>query len=368
MAGIIDDIFASMNAATGDNVTLDGSSDLDTSTDDTGAEQNNEGAETPVLDNTKALPEEQTDDTSIEGVDAGSQQQKPTNAKPQQQKKPEAKPKTDAKGNLIDDKGNIIATAGVQRRLHETNQRLTQLVTHKDQQIAQLTQQVQEARILNELPQRLGINNQEVEGALQIAYAFKQNPVEAARIVVAEALQRGHNLDEILGEQQAGQLQMTAVRQMLNEHLGPIQAERQQRLEQQRIEQESQAAFNQFLVNYPDAEANLQTLAELMAKDPHKGSPYEVAERAYLRLSDYCRRNGFDISRPLAEQINNPAPAQANQQRNGQAQQRRTNAPLPSPNAGRTAHNPNVASTPVSANSSWREIINSVRQDLARGS
>lgn len=366
MAGTIDDIFASMNAATGDNVSLDGSL-ADTTSDegnDPGLEQ-----EVPEKDGLQQLPEDQSNenDNTKEEVEAKPNQQQ---NKPQQNKQPAKKdvrqegPKTDDKGNIVDAEGKVIATAGVQRRLYEQNQRMSSVIQHKDHQIAQLTQQIQQSQVLNALPQRLGINNEEVEGALRIAYAFKQNPVEAARIVVAEALKKGHNLDEIIGEQQAGTLQMSAIRQMINENLGPIQAERQQVLEQQRIQRESEAAFNQFLVNYPDAEFNIDTLAELMAKDPQQGNPYQVAERAYLRLSDYCRRNGLDISKPLAEQINRQAPAPANKQRNVQ---QRPNAALPSPNAGRTVVNAPVTSTPVSANSSWRDIINSVKQDLARG-
>lgn len=349
----IDDIISNIDRATGDNLSSDETL----------------GTETVVSE--EGSIEEEGSGNAAEAAQPSEQQSTPQQqTKPQQQaeaKKPESRARSDANGNLLDANGNVIATAGVQRRLHEQNERMRGILSDRDREINDLKVQVRAGQVLNGIPQQLGITNEESFEMLKLGAMFKSDPVGAARTVVAKALEKGHNLEDILGEQSAGQVQMDAIRGMIDDRLAPLTKEREDNRRQAEAQAEAQRTWNEFLVRYPAAELHNDVLANIMREDP-RGSqdhPAVIAERAYLRLESFCARNGLDINSPLNEQIK--ALQQRSQPQVPTSLQRRQNAPMPSPSNQRSAQVAQPVRSPLSGNASWREIIESVKADLAGG-
>jgi hypothetical protein len=111
---------------------------------------------------------------------------------------------------------------------------------------------------------------------------------------------------------------------LLDERLGPVAKERQDRqtVDSETLEAQNQA--RQFLADYPDAGQHGEVIADQMTKIEAeyaskglKVSKYVAAEKAYQRLEDFCTKNNFDISLPLGPQL--------------QARERKAPSGVPSP-------------------------------------
>jgi len=261
----------------------------------------------------------------------------------------------DAQGNVVDPRdGTIIARAGSERRWYEKHARAESQVQQVSKEVETLRTQLQTQEWLNGVPQRFGLNHEDVQNALALAAVYKQNPVEAARELVEMALATGANVTDILGKDAGNALEMGAVKQMIEERLSPLINSHKQTEEQTNRRTQAEAKMKQFIDDHEYSELHLPVLDRMMGDNPDL-SP----EKAYYELKLFCARNDFDFSIPLQPQLQ----ARKQQQQRGE---RPTREQQPAPRRGlpngRTANmsQREVGDTmQAEPSTSWADIIKS---------
>lgn len=215
---------------------------------------------------------------------------------PQQQQRipTSAEVRPDARGNLVDAKGNIVAKAGKEARLYQkasnASRQLQSVQAQAAAHVTDLTNRLQRAveigrevygrletlQAQNAQMQKLGVSPQEQLEAMQLVAMSKSNPVQALKTILTRAAANGIDLSE-LGL--SGGTDMKSLADMLRgeiqQQMQPLRqrTEAEQRQEQQRKEQEQ--AFNgakvhvaQFFAQNPDARQYLPVLDAVLQRHP----------------------------------------------------------------------------------------------------
>lgn len=259
----------------------------------------------------------------------------------------------DAKGNVVDKEGKIIAAAGAERRHFVEARKATAEAANLRMEVTKLRTTLDQAKDFAELPQRLGITPDDYRDALQLAKQFSLDPVAAAKEVVARALALGHNVTDILGAEVGNSIDMVALRRMHDEQAtrpAREQAETQRR--QAEIQEAGARAYNEFVSKFPDSSPHEDAIANLVNQG-------ETAEVAYFKIRNFALENGLDFSQPLGPQIN--ARAAQNMQSGSQPKPANTRRPMPNGNGGRTPDNRMTdQSTYADADADFASIIRNV--------
>lgn len=155
-------------------------------------------------------PDQESEEEEDEQPDGPTREDEETN-RGQSQKYVTPKVSADKKGNLVDEKGKIIAPAGPARRFYEDKVKAErglanagQMITHQRTVMAQAGQAIQymkdqltHIQSTQDLPKQLGLNNDEYVEFLQLGAKFKTDPVNAVKYLLTRAAQRGIKLDEL---------------------------------------------------------------------------------------------------------------------------------------------------------------------------
>ncbi len=213
----------------------------------------------------------------------------------------------DKGGNVTDAQGQVVAAAGRERRWFETSQTLQNYLTHQREEISTLTTRIGEISMsskeaLNGIPTRLGLNDAEVDMGLKLSANFKSDPVATARYILAETMKLGYNLEQIVETAGSNNLNMTAIKQLLDDRLGPVAAQRTEEQNKQATEQHGIDAYNKFMHRFPDAAHHQDQIAAI-------ANHYKVApEDAYFELRMWANKRGFDFNQPLPPQMQRATP------------------------------------------------------------
>lgn len=248
--------------------------------------------------------------------------------------------RADAKGNLVDAQGRIVATAGPQRRLWEKSQKQERYIAQLERDIATLREGSANAGQLDRVANDMHVSANDARLGMQIMGNFRRDPLSVAKWALQETLALGYTLPQITGQPGTpSDINMQAVQKMLDDRLGPLVNDRN--AQKQQTEEQAQAvrAYNEFLVKHDYAEVHQETIAKLM-----RGNPDLTAPLAYWQLREWTIRNGFDFTQPLEPQV---AAAQSGQpqrqpvapRNNGHAQPHNAQPSVPMPNGG----NPNAS-------------------------
>lgn len=234
------------------------------------------------------------------------QQQQPQQRQDLQPKQPEQEQKlkpgirqlqdgrfVNEKNDIVDKDGNIIATAGAMRRMHDTLERgrrqVDELTRINQQQAAALEQHKE----ISSLAQAGNLMPDEVKQAIAMASMVKGGKVvEVAKMMVARAMAEGHNATTILGEEVGDSVDMQALRQMLK----PITDNMSRQQEETAQQTEAKRAYTEFVAQHPYSDVHADTIAGLMKSN--RMHPTE----AYKTLRRYAAERGFDFSQPLGPQ------------------------------------------------------------------
>ena len=213
----------------------------------------------------------------------------------------------DTAGNITDAQGQIVASAGRERRWFETSDTLRGYIAHQKRENDTLNARIEEISssskdALNGIPTQLGLTTEEVNMGLKLSANFKSDPVATARYIVAEAMKMGYNLEQIVETTGSNNINMAAIKQLLDERLGPIAAERLQNQEAASTQQKGQAAYERFMQQFPDA-VNHQDMIAAVMKDNRV-----TAEDAYFQLRTWANTRGYDFSQPLQPQMQRATP------------------------------------------------------------
>lgn len=257
--------------------------------------------------------------------------------------------KFDEQNNIVDDKGEIIARAGAERRLFQKLQ-------SAEKSLEDNTRANEGFRQFASAPQQMGLTPNEAVQGMQFISDLKTKPVEAARAILQEAMKQGYNLHDIIGDQEGmgdSSMDMGAMSRMIDAKLAPMTQKftQQQQVDQERATQQN--VVNQFVANHEFADVHLDTLKHLMQNNPNLSS-----ERAYFEIKTYAIQNGLDFSQPLAPQMEAmqqpvPAPVTPLQEPN----------PKPLPNGNVNSDVIVEQSVIASGDDDWDSIVRSSMRD-----
>jgi hypothetical protein len=232
---------------------------------------------------------------------------KPPAAKGKDQRKA---PRRDAEGNIVDEQGNVLASRGIERRLHTQLERTREVNRSLEQRNQELARQLGERDFLGSAPQKLGLNNEELADAMQIAASFKASPAQAARAVIERALATGVSLHDIVDDQFIPNVSVAATQRLLDQRLGPLSRNLKEQESVERTTREATEKGNRFLAAYPDAihqqDIVADQMAQVMQQYRQQGvelDPFVAAEKAFERVLVFCTKHGLDISQPLGPQV-----------------------------------------------------------------
>jgi hypothetical protein len=338
--------------------------DIDEGTDD--VQPVAEGADTGAVDDPKLASTDNPDpnvDPAKPVVDTNEQQKQDQQKQVQEQfKRHQSGANVDNEGNIVDpNTGKIIAKAGVERRLFENAHRARQQVAGLTDELQAYKKYVDSERTLAAEIKRVGFTPEEVKEYFETAVAFKTNPVEATRRIVAHVLSMGYNASEIVGKDVGDAIDLKAVQRMLDERLKPILEPQQREQEQAKFQNEYNQWLNQFISEHEYADVHLDVIDRLIGEAKAVGENI-TAQKAYYRLREFCIQHDLDISRPLASQIHE---RQAGVQTNNRQQ---VQQPAPSTQQNRSPGIPRrsvapstsrpIEEAPMAAPSdSWDDII-----------
>jgi hypothetical protein len=219
--------------------------------------------------------------------------------KKQEQQQPQRIPSSaevrpDARGNLVDAKGNVVARAGKEARFYQQAANATrQMQAYQAQaeaHVSDLTNRLQRAveigrevygrletmQAQNKQMQQLGISPQEQLEAMQLAAMSKTNPIQALRQILTRAAANGIDLTE-LGLQ--GGVDAKSITDMLKQQIAQEMQPLRQRTEAEQRQQQQQAAqarafgdakvhVANFFAQNPDARTYLPVLDAVLQKHP----------------------------------------------------------------------------------------------------
>lgn len=297
-----------------------------------------------------------------DGAQAGKGGATDSTGQPQQQQ-PQGRARADKDGNLLDGQGNIIAKAGPERRAFERVQAQDRHIRGLEGEIQKRDAQIAQLQALNDAPQKLGLDAQEVQMGMQAMVSFKKDPVATARWMLQETMRLGYDLPSIIGKDANGQiaggtLDLNAVKSMISDAVSPLVQDREAQQVSQQSHADAQREYDRFMANHDHASVHESAIASLVQQDRNT-----TPEVAYWRLREYAAANGLDFAKPLGPQV------QARQQGGQQQQARAPNGnatpqaqalqqqPMPNgsaPPAGDMQQRPAMAN----ADDAWDSIVN----------
>lgn len=265
----------------------------------------------------------------------------------------------DKDGNIVTRDGRVMAAKGEPARHWSALSKQAGQATAFQRQAETLNRQIEQnkqlidsAKELADLPNRLGVSREDYNLGVGLIAQWNQDPLTMCREMVAKTMARGFNATDIIGKEAGNAIEMSALRQLINEATaGQRQREEIDRtVAQQRTV--AQERYDAFMSRYPDAGPHADAIADLM------NSRKLSAEEAYHEIRFFSLQHGLDFSQPLGPQVaarqqNNAPPAP---QPNGRTQR----APMVNGGGGGSRDHLTNNTVYADANSSWGEILNSV--------
>jgi len=193
--------------------------------------------------------------------------------------------------DLVDKQGNILAKGGTERRHYENLQKEKAGNVQLRRELDTTTTKLAALESANTVGTQYGLTPEESVTGAQLIAAYKKDPVETIQYMLTQAQASGHNIEGLGG----GHTDMSAIKQMITEAVGPLVGDHQQKQQQQERHSQAVEQYNQFTGKYPDVVVHEDVVARLLQDDPSL-SP----EAAYFKLRSYYSEKGLDWTKNLA--------------------------------------------------------------------
>ena len=268
-----------------------------------------------ILDSIGEGDEQSTSESSVEQVDGEDTNTTEETSTASSEQGVEGSSDTEQQGkvsspqDLVDAQGNVIATGGKERRFYETAQRERQRAEGLTREVETLQAQLEAINNAGSVGSQYDLSPEEVTTGAQIIAAYKNNPVETIEYMLTQAQASGHNVDAI---GQNGNMNLNAVKQMVDSAIQPLVAEQYEREEIEAANDRAQEIYDNFNSQYPDSAVHEDSLARLLEQEPSL-SP----EAAYFKLRSYYMERNLDWTKSL-EQLQSE---QSSQQASANTQQ-----------------------------------------------
>jgi len=203
-------------------------------------------------------------------------------------------------GDLVNAAGEVVATAGAERRVYERSNRIQQEGIELTRKMANMQKQFDDGASFANQPGKLGLSNDESLIGMQLMQQLKSDPVAAARQILQTAVSKGYNIQDIIGTAHGANsaVDMGAIEQMISQKLAPI-TQREEAYQAQQSQQANDAEMKrQFISKHEFSEIHLDPITTLLQNNPNM-SP----EQAYYEVKTYALSNGLDFTQPLGAQV-----------------------------------------------------------------
>lgn len=266
------------------------------------------------------------------------------------------KPRKGPKGELLDAKGNIVASTRREKQLAYNLNRAQYAANQAHRQMRQMQHHYQQFQALDQAMKQHNLSPQMAQEALQLRAMAEKDPVTAVRDIVARVLATGVTMEELFGTDAVPQINARVITNELDRRLGPLEKQTQQRQRQAEIEERAQVQMEAFVQQHPHAETHGVEISNLVQQ--HGLSP----EKAYYELRSWVERRGFDFTSPLKPQIE----AAMQRQRAGGGRRQSTPGDMRgvSPNGGVPTHSNTNSRGDFRANAPWKDIAAAVFTEL----
>ena len=201
--------------------------------------------------------------------------------------------KHDARGNIVDQDGRIVASAGGERRLWEKNQQLMAELNNAQKKVIELSNAQEQLQGLGKTAASMGLSDTDAAAALQLFVSLKQDPVSVAKNLLTHLRAAGHNIDEFQST-----VDVNAISRLVEEKLRPITERFEQEKQAVEVNTKIDQQVTEFFNNNPDGIVHSQEIANLLNADPNLS-----LDAAYFKLKAYAYENGYDWTQPLSDQI-----------------------------------------------------------------
>lgn len=273
--------------------------------------------------------------------------------------------RVDAKGNVVNREGHIVAKAGNERRLFEKGRALEKRLEVAAREtdgmrgaLKKLTDAAADAKVLEGQPRALGLSAEESYMGLRLVSMYKKDAGEFFRYVVAQMTKAGHDVSKLTGSGGAVVSPDPAaiqelIKREISTALGPITQTRQRAEEEARVNDDVMRQTQEFFDRNPDADIHEEVLARMLAQDENLS-----LDAAYWKLKAFAADNGFNFDEPLQAQVDAARNANGNGQ---QRRQQQRGKPMP---AGRGSTASVTRNEPkFSHDSSWDDIIKTTMRE-----
>lgn len=213
---------------------------------------------------------------------------------------------TSAAQDLVDAFGNVIARSGMQRRLYQERSlhRAIELEGVTKQQATQLQEanaKIAQAEQMNNHVQQAGLTPTEMAVGVELVKGLKADPVATMNKVLTDLQAKGYNVGT---PESGGTLGLTpdAIKQMIKEEISPLVQDRNTQNAQTERDAQINHEVTQFYSLHPDARLHNDLLAQVLDRNPSWS-----LETAYWYSRDLFSQKGVDWSKPLADQLVQPA-------------------------------------------------------------
>lgn len=208
--------------------------------------------------------------------------------------------------DLIGPDGKVVAKAGAERRFYEEAQRLRREHQHFTQNVlpeikSQYRAMESELNSYKTMMNNFKANDlsaQDLQTGIDFVKEWKKNPQNVVKFLLTTLQSNGINVD-IEGMQSS--INAESISQMMDRKLRPFIEEREQRVEQQQLNDKAVSDYQSFIQQYPDSIVHDKTLAYMIRQNPSL-----TPEVAYYKLKNYYLQKGLDFNKSLEEIAQTP--------------------------------------------------------------
>lgn len=248
--------------------------------------------------------------------------------------------------------GQVVAKGGIERRVFETGQRHARENQTLKQQLQQAQQQMGAVNEVSRVANELQIAPENQIAAIRVMSDFLKDPVKTLEYLVSEVKAKGYNIPFLQQGVTPG-MDLQAVGRMIDQRMAPLTAQQQAAAQEHQQREAARQELDGFLETYPDANANLSTIGQML-----QAQPGLKLHDAFIKLVMWANQNQFDYTQPLEPQIQARQTTQNTTQPTQQVRnQPRGQRPLPNGRSA-TANVQQVGNAKqYNENSSWADII-----------
>lgn len=254
--------------------------------------------------------------------------------------------------DLVDANGNIIAKAGAERRFYEENVKLKrEREIFNSKILPQLrenyTVMQNKVKAYDEVFKTMNagdLSTDEIQTGIELIKQWKKSPQDTMKFLLTQAKSYGINVEDAKSD-----IDMSAIRQMIDEKFQPFVQERERALRTQQIKQSAAKTYNDFMTQYPDAKNHIKEIAYLLRKNPNMS-----LDAIYYSLRSHYAENGYDFKTPLAEILKN------------NSQKTTKTVPFNTTNTNQSVNLAQIKAPVASVNKSYNDIIKDVWKSVKK--